>query len=307
MLQDLVIATRRLSIATTVVLVGSVVLILIIRVAIVSTSNAQPYQPVAISESSKTYAVRAGAVQESGLILTNQSNKEQQIVVYPRPFSANDDSSRLNFGSINQNNEVYQWLELEKTVFVVQPGSSVVVPYLLKVPATTKPGKHYGIIFAETETNAGASGESGRTRIGQVLSVSVGNDTQVAIQGELKGFSLPVWQNRPPLTSYGVVANTGATDFKVKTSTKVMTLLGQTKHIHTDTFIALPETVRSVGMNWKNAPNFGVYNVRQQIEFLGQRHQSDGYVFFAPRWLPVLLILGILTGGAYAAIHHRKK
>lgn len=259
---------------------------------------------ITLSPSSTTLKLDAGEIGSGTMKIKNDGDVAYGFSVYARPYGVTNELYEPDFTNQQSNAGVYKWIQFDQTKYQIQPGETIEVQYTLRVPVDAAPGGHYGVLFAETdERGLEGTGVARKKRVGNLLYVTVNGSYKTS--GTFKEFILPFWQTSAPVVSSVRVENTGNVDFRAKVSTTAKDLFGQTKYSYTGDPIVLPDTTRLMEMKWEAAPNFGFFKVSQVVEFLGQKHQNSGYVLIAPRWAPVVLIVILSAGAAYAVLRRR--
>ena len=260
---------------------------------------------ITLSPSSTTLKVDAGQTVRGSMKITNNGDVAYGFSVYARPYTVSNEQYDPDFTTQKANTSIYKWVQFDQAAYQVKPGETVEVNYAIRVPSDAAPGGHYGVLFAETdERGLEGTGVARKKRVGNLLYVTVNGVHKTA--GEFQEFILPFWQNRAPLVSSARITNTGNVDFRAKVTTTAKDIFGRTKFVYNGDPIVLPETTRLVEMNWEKAPAFGLFSVRQTVEFLDQTHEDSGLVLVAPRWFPVVVALIMLVIGAYALRQKRR-
>jgi hypothetical protein len=259
---------------------------------------------ITLSPSSSELKLDAGSVMQGTMKIINDGDVAYGFSVYARPYGVTNELYNPTFTNHQLNSGVYKWVQFDQTKYSINPGDSVDVNYTIRVPADAAPGGHYGVLFAETdERGLEGTGVARKKRVGNLLYVTVNGEYKTS--GVFKEFILPFWQKSSPVISSARVENTGNADFRAKVSTTAKDFFGRTKYTYTGDPIILPDTVRLAEMKWEAAPNFGFFKVDQSVEFLDQKHQNSGYVLIAPKWAPIVLIVMLGAGAAYAVLQRR--
>lgn len=259
---------------------------------------------ITLSPSSTTIQVNAGDSQRGAMTVRNDGDVTYGFSVYARPYGVINELYEPDFTNQQTNAGVYKWVQFDQTKYQIEPGGSIEVKYTLRVPDDAAPGGHYGVLFAETdERGLEGTGVARKKRVGNLMYVTVDGAYKTA--GVFKEFILPFWQTKAPVASSARVENTGNADFKAKVRTVAKDVFGRTKYSYTGDPIILPATTRLIEMKWEAAPNFGIFKIDQSVEFLEQKHQNSGYVLIAPKWAPVIVLVVITAGAAYAILRRR--
>ena len=286
------------------VLAGVVGITLLASSHTFAVEDGEVTERITMSPSSTSIQLNAGATTQGSMKVKNDGGVAYGFSVYARPYGVSNELYAPDFTTHKSNTNIYKWVQFDQTRYQVAPGEEVEVRYTIRVPADAAPGGHYGVLFAETdERGLEGTGVARKKRVGNLLYVTV--DGEYKTSGAFKEFILPFWQTSAPLVSSVRVENNGNVDFRANVTTTAKDLFGRTKYRYTGDPITLPGTIRLMEMKWEKAPNFGVFKVDQSVEFLGQKHVNDGYVLIAPRWVPVVLIVILSAGAAYAVLQRR--
>lgn len=276
-------------------------------------------ESITLSPVSRKYKVDAGQTVSDKLTIVNDGQVDYDFIVYSRPYSipatstGDYDYTKPNFtaapgNGAPKNADAYGWIQFPKTKFNVKAGATVEVAYTMTVPKQAAPGGHYGVIFAETQPpqNQGEGNAVVRKkRVGTILYSTVNG--QFSTAGQLEKTDIPFWQLEPPLKATSTVKNTGNTDFTNDTVYTVKDVFGNTKFSETKQYTILPQTTRKMTFDWTRASWFGLYKVELEQTVLGKKTTNSGFVLMMPRYLPILLLVLALIGGAYAWFRHKKK
>lgn len=294
---------RQLTVASLGLAVVGLVTIYSVPVSAVEQS-APETERITLSPSSTSIDIDAGDSTAGSMKVVNDGDTAYGFSVYARPYGVTNEQYDPDFTNQQANASVYKWVQFDQTKYQVEPGQSVEVKYIIRVPADATPGGHYGVLFAETDEQAiESTGVARKKRVGNLLYVTVKGEYKTG--GIFKEFILPFWQTSAPLASSARIENTGNVDFRAKVSTTARDLFGGVKFSYSGDPIVLPSTTRLVEMKWEKAPNFGLFKIDQSVAFLSETHKNSGYVLIAPRWAPVVLIILVSAGAAYAVLQRR--
>jgi hypothetical protein len=274
--------------------------------ASVAAQEAPGTEKITMSPSSRTIKADAGSTVQESLEIHNTGTVPFDFRVYASPYGVKGEQYDPEFSDAKPNQDVHKWAAFARTEYSLKPGEKTEVKYTLAIPGNAAPGGHYGVIFAETKAQAlGDTGVERQKRVGQVIYATINGNYKT--EGSLVNFVLPFWQTKSPMVSSARVANSGNVDFEADVRTVAKDMLGRTKFEYIGDPIILPDTTRLVEMAWKDAPNFGLFSVSQTVKFLGQEHTHKGMVLIAPRWFPLLILVFLAAGAAYAIAVHKKK
>lgn len=276
-------------------------------------------ESITLSPVSRKYKIDAGQTVSDKLTVVNDGQVDYDFIVYSRPYSipatstGDFDYTKPNFtaapgNGAPKNADAYGWIQFPKTKYSVKAGGTVEIAYTISVPKKASPGGHYGVIFAETQPPQ-SQGEGNavvrKKRVGTILYSTVNG--QFTTAGQLEKTEIPFWQTQPPLRAGSTVKNTGNSDFTNDTMYTVKDVFGNTKFKETKQYTILPQTSRKMAFDWAQSSWFGLYKVELEQTVLGKKTTDSGYVLMMPRYLPILLLVTVIIGGAYAWFRRKKK
>lgn len=264
-------------------------------------------ESITMSPTSSKYTIDAGKAAEDKLTIVNDGNTDYDFLVYARPYSIQDNNyQNPNFTATPANADLYAWVQFPQTKFHAKAGQTIEVKYSIHVPAGAAPGGHYGVLFAETQPDDTQTGNSvvRKKRVGSIIYATVNGKFRNT--GEVAGSSIPFWQVQPPLHTTVAAKNTGNADFADETRLTVKDVFGNVKYDISKTYQVLPDTTRTINLDWDQASWFGFYKVETQQKFLDQTVKNEGYVLLMPRYMPIALLVVLVIGGLYAYFGRRK-
>ena len=261
---------------------------------------------VAISPGMQHLEVKAGATATSKFTVINDGATPYKFIIYSRPYSVTNENYDAQFEKTSKNTDLYQWVKFAQVSYHLNPGERVEISYDLQIPATAAPGGHYGVIFAETQPDAGQEASVLRKkRVGSVVLATVDGD--VKREGKLLTSAAPFWQTSPPLTVSNRVENAGNTDFQANVLTKVTDLFGSVKYSEQKNYVVYPGTIRNIAFSWDKSPWFGLFKVNQTVTVLDKPTTTSHFVLMAPRWLALVLIILLIVGAGYGLLQRKRR
>lgn len=276
-------------------------------------------ESITLSPVSRKYKIDAGQTVSDKLTVVNDGQVDYDFIVYSRPYSipptstGDFDYTKPNFtaapgNGAPKNADAYGWIQFPKTKYNVKAGATVEIAYTMSVPKQAAPGGHYGVIFAETQPSQSQGDGNAvvrKKRVGTILYSTVNG--QFTTTGQLEKTNIPFWQTQPPLHAESIVKNTGNSDFTNDTIYTVKDVFGNIKFKETKQYTILPQTTRKMAFDWTRSSWFGLYKAELEQTVLGKKTTDSGYVLMMPRYLPILLLVGMIIGGAYVWFRRKKK
>lgn len=282
---------------------------LLATVAIMATPTfaASGTESITLSPVSKKYDFDAGTVKSDTLKIINNGDTAYDFIVYARPYTiVNSDYNNPNYGdeaTKKVNADVYKWVKFEQDKYHIEPGQTLEVGFSLNVPADAAPGGHYGVLFAETQTESGEM--IGRNkRVGAVLYTTV-NGSYIT-GAEISKPSASLFQINPPIVANVSVKNTGNASFVTKSDFKVLDIFGGEKYAKEVEYNVIPDSTRAISLAWDKSPAFGLFKVKVTTSALDKTASTESYVFMAPFWFYGFVAI-LVVGGIMYALARRKR
>lgn len=271
---------------------------------------ADQVESITLSPTSKKYTFDPGSTKEDSFTILNDGEVAYDFLVYAEPYSLDPVTSQPIYqGSKAANADANTWVSFAQTRWHIDPHQSVRVPFTIRVKDTASPGGHYGVIFAETQPQSSdTQGVSlGRKkRVGMIIYSTVTGDLKPA--GAVKQIQIDGYQSQAPLEASVRIENTGNTDFFPTVSYRVEDVFGNTKYQTTSSdHIVLPGITRTIPMSWDQASWLGFYKVTVSTTVLGNTTTQSSYVFVAPQWFILLVVVLIAAGVVYAIRSHQTR
>ena len=168
--------------------------------------------------------------------------------------------------------------------------------YTVNVPKDAPAGGQYAALMAQTSDGNSENATVVVTRrVGMVLYASVPGETRET--GEIIKNTVNTFYFNPPVTVSSLVKNTGNVEQTAKYTVKIYPLFSdetifsnEDEPDYRDTY---PETTRFNSITWEKAPQIGIFNVEQKIEFAGQVSTVNKLVLICPLWL-LFIIFALL-------------
>lgn len=263
-------------------------------------------ESIVMSPASIRLAVNAGETQKGTLKIINDGTVAYDFAIYASPYSVADRTYEPNYNDVKANTDVYTWVSFDKKEYSLKPGESIDVPYTITVPADAAPGGHYGVLFAETQTNESENSQIARKkRVGSIVYANINGEYINA--GQQIGAQIDWLQLGGPITATVSVENTGNTDYTMTELLEVRNVMGGVVHSKSNERIILPKTTRDINLAWTGGPVMGLYNVKVETKILDKVTTTTSWVLLMPMWILVVMVLLIMAILYYAFFRHRRR
>lgn len=255
------------------------------------------------------------------ITVTNVGVVGYNIQLSTSPFQANSETYALDFDIENVYTQLYKWISFEQESYYLEPGQSQVISFKINVPEGTAGGGQYAAILVRSEDGLG----NGATMqsVPQIASLIYGriSGAEMHPEAEVVEQKIPGFITDNQLIVSETTYNTGNVDFRLTHSVVVTDLFtnqvflnsnsrdenGET--IATKSMVVLPGTARENTMVWDEAPNIGIYKVKQTITFLDEEVVKEKIVIFCPLWLlfAIIVLIILLALWIYLMVKRHKR
>lgn len=224
---------------------------------------------------------------------TGSESLDYQVTI--APYSVYGQEYNQDFTNPNSFTEITDWITVTTTEGTVPAGESVNVEYIIEVPANAPAGnQNAAVIVAMVNENATAD-DTGIQTIKQIAHPLYANITGNTIKtAEIIENKLSSFLFEPPVVATSVVKNTGNIYTLASYTLEVRNLFGDkvvyTNNEQPDTMIIFPETERYNEVVWENAPQLGIFKVKQTITIFDEENTVEKLVFLCPIWFLCVII-----------------
>ncbi len=262
-------------------------------------------QSITISPTSTTKTIQPGASFSDTIQVINQGTEQYLFTAYAAPYHVTGEAYNPGFTRLPGAPDVVSWFTLPKTTGNLAAGKSIDLPYTVTVPSGTLAGGYYATVFAETQAT-GIKGVVVHKRVGTIFYIAVAGPLKTS--GDVLSWRTNFLQ-KPPLLGYLRIANKGNVHFPVTLNISVKNILGHTVFTQTTVKEVLPETIRSIPVQWQKTPIIGLVKVHGNVEYLDRKTSlSDHYVLIMSTAVRVFIALVsglIILFFTYRIIHSR--
>lgn len=247
-----------------------------------------------------------GSSQSGVVTVTNPSGVPLEITPELENFTGSDGGS-VEYAPEGSKYGLISWITVDKSPFVLQPGTKRELPFTVSVPDNGPVGGHYGAVLFRAATldakdNAGSAvGVSGR--VGSIILVSVPGE--VSKSGELVKVTAPTFIQYGPLSLAASFKNTGSVHYVTKGTATFKGLFGK-REVQFEEKTILPGVTRDTKATLDKHWLFGPIWVDAAL-VAGDGTVSNGSTFtFALPIIPTIVIV-ILVLLAYTGYHAFRK
>jgi uncharacterized repeat protein (TIGR01451 family) len=204
-------------------------------------------QPVKVS-----HTLTPGEVITGRISLTNAGEDDIIVSVKVEDFIPTAGSNGIQFvGRAPGATTVRDWVTLDtKSEVEFKGNEQKSIQYTITVPKDAEPGGHFGVAFFKAMKKGDEEQLKVGTQVGMLMLVTIpGNHLQ---KGEIRDFSVPVWQQRPPVVFKINFENTGTVHFEPKGTITIKNIFGKkVGEVPVEGQVVLPTGVKDLVVEWK--------------------------------------------------------
>ena len=280
------------------IILGAVLSVLIgqAQTALVSAQTPQS-QVITMSPASTDIFVDPGATVSKKFEVINSGASEFNVTLSSAPYRVVNDTYDPLFTQLPGTVDASRWVTLSATKAKLAGNKLVAVDYTVSVPQGTPAGGYYAVIFAETNTDDERTGVVSRSRVGNILYITVNGN--VSTDGSLAGYTLPFFHLTGPLTVSATITNSGGKHFITKSDYYVTDLSGKEIFRATNERYVLPQTQRTIASIWSPTQLIGIFTIHREATIAGELKALPNatIVIFNPWFIiAITFLLGILIG-----------
>jgi len=227
----------------------------------------------------------------------NTGQKALSFTVTGAPYSVKNEKYEPDFSTTNAYTELNDWMTVTPSEGEVEPGGTVEVEYVINVPEDTHGGQQNAAIIVQA-TNLGDADGSAVQALGQVAFIIYSNvKGEVIESAKITENQIPGFLLNPPVKVSSTVENTGNVYAEASYTLQVFKLFGgeevYTNEENPETSTVFAGTKRYNEMEWKGAPQLGIYRLRQTVKIFDEESVKEKIVVLCPVWFLFIVLLAI--------------
>jgi hypothetical protein len=251
---------------------------------------------IEISPSSVRMTLNPGETRSSSFSITNRGTEPHTFRLSASPYQVKDEAYTPIFEGAESapRAQIARWITFEQDSYTLEAEESIRVNFTINVPENAMGGGQYAAIFVSAETGTNSTINS-VGRVGLLVYSTVRGD--VYEQGEVVNHRInsPVFDKN--LSVNMSVKNSGNADFVARHTMVVNSFFGN-KQVFSlmRGFAVLPDTTRTMEMDWSETPRLGLFKVTSVIDadYVEKANENLGTwertVLVIPLFLLVILI-----------------
>lgn len=244
-------------------------------------------QGIGVNPVNVDQAINPGSSVSGTIYVLNQGNEAFDFTAYSSPYHVSGEQYDPSFTPILGSTNVAQWFGLTLASGHLKAGDQATVHYTIQVPAGTKPGGYYAVVFAQTKVQQPVNGVATTKRVGTIFYLQVSGP--VKQRGKVASWGVHFFQQKP-LTAVLRMEDDGRLHYTAEVQMQATAVFGHTHYSFDQSRRVLPETIRRITIPWNGSPAVGLFKVSGTVTYLGHAQiLPSRYVLVAST--PVLILI----------------
>lgn len=276
-------------------------------------SNAFTVMPM-----SQEISLEAGQVYHGSIKISvpDDATEDFYYAVTVSPYSVMDEDYTADFTTMSDWSRIAEWITIDEPKGVVKHNEIKEISFTIAVPDDAPSGGQYAIIGVASDEEMAASEGMMIQDVFEIASVIFAQvEGETRHEGEILTNEIPGFVTNGLPVVGSVLTNNGNVHEKATVKIRVKNVLtGEIiypKEEDPEAFYeyVMPDSVRYVKRTLDNIPILGIYEVSQEVEYLGAVSPRTVTMISSPIWFVLLVILtiGTLIGTIAAGIRARIK
>lgn len=251
-----------------------------------------------------------GKTYDSTLSIRNDSDETKTFRLALNTFWAQNDKYDLQWGlSGSQYGKIVDWTNIDtEQTYQVAPHETYQLDYTITVPEDQAGGAQRLMISVELNRPKDDSSNFVETitYINALAYATV--DGEINPQAKIVSQDIQTFSFDNKIKTSSTLENTGNIDLDVKYHLQITNpFTGEIDYEVNDTKTLMAETTRIYEQVWQNAPFIGVFNVKQEIELMGETKVLEKITFICPLWLVIIVAIIIALIIISVIIKHKER
>ena len=245
--------------------------------------------------------LKAGDVYEGSVLLANPEvateNFDFKVVV--KPYSVTDEGYEPDFDTVSDWSKIVDWISIDEPTGTLSPNETKRIRFKITVPIDAPAGGQYAMIGVTSLPGADtASGNVHDTyTLASLIYAQIEGET--IHSGEIIENYIPGFVSTGTPTTVATVANNGnvheilTSDLKVKNVFTGQTIALTDEDSDSYESMILPDSTRAVSRSLEGLPGLGIFEVTQDLSYVGESSSVTTIMVICPIWFLVLAIITV--------------
>ena len=271
----------------------------------------------AVTPMSQDIELEAGKTYEASILVSNPANATKNFTyqVTVSPYSVTGSDYAADLLTLSNRSEITKWIKIEEPSGTLAPNESKKIKFTISVPETAPSGGQYAALLV---SGRGEGQDGDGVTINSVLEIAsivfANVEGETIHEGEIVDNAIPGLVFSTPITVGATLENKGNVHeaaevfLTVKNSFTGETIYPKGDELNGIREIIMPETTRYLTREVSEVPALGVFEITQEVFYLGEKSIETKTVFVCPLWFVILTIftIGAIIGTVLAKIKKKR-
>lgn len=234
------------------------------------------------------------------------------------PYSVMGENYEADLATTSTRTQIADWITIDQPTGAVAPNEAKEISFTITVPVDAPAGGQYagiGVMADPMKANSNNTSVQSLFELISLVYAEVAGETEHG--GEVLQNSIPNFVNGGAVNLSAFVTNTGnvhetaTTEITVKNFFTGEVIFPQENAENKFSDVIMPATSRYLTREVNDLPELGVFQISQNITYLGETYANEMTLVACPIWFMMLVVLtiGVLIGTVVALIfrHRRTK
>lgn len=271
-----------------------------------------------VSPMSQKIHLEPGETYQGSIMVANPAaateNFYYKVALYP--YSVLGEEYDTDFETVSDWSRIVEWTTLENETGVLKPNGTQMVNFTIEVPKNAPGGGQYMMLGVSSNNSVDNTNNFAVQNVYEMASVvyaDVEGETTHGgqiLENQIPGFvatGAPYVLTR--LTNTGNVHETAEVTITVKNSFNGEMIIPKDGENNTFESVVMPESTRLVKRTLANMPPLGVFEVTQNVSFMGDNINITSVMVICPIWFIFLVLatIGSVIGMVFYGRHLKRK
>ncbi len=257
-----------------------------------------------VSPMAQTMKLEAGKIYRGYISVSNPRESESDFYYQANvgPYSVVDSDYTVDFDTMDESSEIVNWIQIENPTGVVKPNESKKIYFNIVVPDTAAAHGEYAVINVGADPNYASMNSTGILDSFEMASVIFAEvEGEMRHEGEVSDVSIGGFStggrvtSRLEFTNSGDVHETATVKDIIRNtiSGEEIIVNGDEGEIYSE--IIMPGTTRVLTRELGGMSGLGIYNVTEEVKYMGETSSYEQTVIVCPIWFIVLVLITMIT------------
>lgn len=272
----------------------------------------------AVSPMSQKIELKAGETYTGSITIANPkaATEDFHYQISLSPYSVIGENYTPDFTTMSDWSRIVDWMSIDSTEGALKPNETKEIHFTIQVPVDAPAGGQYAMIGVSSNNPVEGAENGVVQNVFEMASIVYASiDGTTVHEGEVLDNTVTgfVAVGKPittaTVTNHGNVHETLTTNLTVKNVFNGQVIMATDESEEKLETTIMPNSTRTITRELSNIPALGIFEVKQQLSYLGQTSEVSTVMVVCPIWFIALVIATIcsIIGMIFYGKHLKKK